>query len=91
VHPASSAKSLPSGVRNASRESHPKVKGPEMTMIDIAGDAVEDALTSLREHVAAPVALPGERVYERPMAWNVAVPVQPGAVVWRPARRTSRP
>jgi len=52
-----------------------------MTMTDIAGEAVDDDLTALRDHVAAPVALPGERVYERAMPWNVAVPVQPGAVV----------
>jgi hypothetical protein len=52
-----------------------------MTMIDIAGDAVDDALTALREHVGAPVALPGERAYERAVPWNVAVRVQPGAVV----------
>jgi FAD binding domain len=52
-----------------------------MTMTDIAGETVDDDLTALRDHVAAPVALPGERVYERAMPWNVAVPVQPGAVV----------
>ncbi|MBJ7341633.1 FAD-binding oxidoreductase [Mycolicibacterium sp.] len=38
-------------------------------------------LAELRAHVTAPVALPGERVYERAMPWNVAVPVQPAAVV----------
>ena len=31
--------------------------------------------------MTAPVALPGERVYDRAMPWNVAVPVQPAAVV----------
>ena len=45
------------------------------------GPPVDDALTALREHVGAPVALPGERVYERAVPWNVAVPVHPGAVV----------
>ena len=43
-------------------------------------DLVVDVAT-LRDHVAAPVALPGERVYERAVPWNVAVPVRPAAVV----------
>lgn len=42
---------------------------------------VDDDMVALRNHVSAPVALPGERVYERAMPWNVAVPVQPAAVV----------
>lgn len=42
---------------------------------------VDDDLVALRNHVGAPVALPGERVYDRAMPWNVAVPVQPAAVV----------
>ena len=41
----------------------------------------DDVLHALRTHVATHVALPGERVYERAMPWNVAVPVQPAAVV----------
>jgi hypothetical protein len=43
---------------------------------------VDDAMVALRNHVTAPVALPGERVYERATPWNVAVPVRPGAVVF---------
>lgn len=42
---------------------------------------VDDDMVALRNHVSAPVALPGERVYERATPWNVAVPVQPAAVV----------
>ena len=44
-------------------------------------------MTALREHVGAPVALPGERGYERATPWNVAVPVQPARWCSRPARR----
>lgn len=44
-------------------------------------DTVEIDVSTLRDHVVAPVALPGERVYERALPWNVAVPVQPAAVV----------
>ena len=43
--------------------------------------SVDDDMVALRDHVSAPVALPGERVYERATPWNVAVPVQPAAVV----------
>jgi hypothetical protein len=42
---------------------------------------VDDDVVELRTHVRAPVALPGERVYERATPWNVAVPVRPAAVV----------
>ena len=42
---------------------------------------VDDDMVALREHVSAPVALPGERVYDRAMPWNLAVPVEPAAVV----------
>lgn len=45
------------------------------------GDTLDIDVSTLRDHVAAPVALPGERVYERAMPWNVAVPVRPAAVV----------
>ncbi|MEU0495729.1 FAD-binding oxidoreductase [Mycobacterium sp. NPDC006124] len=40
-----------------------------------------DGMEQLRSYVGAPVALPGERVYDRATPWNVAVPVRPGAVV----------
>jgi FAD/FMN-containing dehydrogenase len=43
---------------------------------------VDDDMVALRNHVSAPVALPGERVYDRATPWNVAVPVRPGAVVF---------
>jgi hypothetical protein len=46
-----------------------------------ADEALYGSLNGLRECVAAPVALPGERVYERALPWNVAVPVNPAAVV----------
>ncbi|GAB7071518.1 FAD-binding oxidoreductase [Mycobacterium hodleri] len=46
-----------------------------VTMIDA------DGLELLRSYVSAPVALPGERVYDRAAPWNVAVPVRPAAVV----------
>jgi FAD/FMN-containing dehydrogenase len=42
---------------------------------------VDDDMVALHDHVSAPVALPGERVHERAMPWNVAVSVQPAAVV----------
>lgn len=42
---------------------------------------VDHDMEVLRSHVSAPVALPGERVYDRAMPWNVAVPVRPAAVV----------
>lgn len=44
-------------------------------------EALYGSLDGLREWVAAPVALPGERVYERATPWNLAVPVHPAAVV----------
>jgi len=40
-----------------------------------------DGMELLRSYVSAPVALPGERVYDRATPWNVAVPVRPAAVV----------
>ena len=40
-----------------------------------------EALHGLRDHVATPVALPGEPGYERCTPWNVAAPVTPAAVV----------
>lgn len=43
---------------------------------------LDDDMVALRAHVTAPVALPGERVYDRATPWNVAVPVRPGAVVF---------
>lgn len=52
-----------------------------MTVSECTGETVEVDVTALRDHVAAPVALPGERVYERALPWNVAVPVAPAAVV----------
>ena len=45
-------------------------------------ETVDIDVTALRHHVVAPVALPGERVYERALPWNVAVPVTPAAVVF---------
>jgi hypothetical protein len=50
-----------------------------MTMPTVA--TRDDALQTLRDHVTAVVALPGEPGYERAMPWNVAVPVTPAAVV----------
>lgn len=41
----------------------------------------DEALRTLRDQVATPVALPGEPGYERCMPWNVAAPVNPAAVV----------
>lgn len=52
-----------------------------MTVTDCPADTVEVDVSTLRNHVGAPVALPGERVYERAVPWNVAVPVRPAAVV----------
>lgn len=43
--------------------------------------ARSEALHRLRDHVATPVALPGEPGYERCTPWNVAAPVNPAAVV----------
>jgi FAD/FMN-containing dehydrogenase len=42
---------------------------------------VDPDMAELRAHVRAPVALPGERVYDRALPWNLAVPVRPAAVV----------
>ena len=44
---------------------------------DVAADMV-----ALRSYVNAPVALPGERVYDRATPWNLAAPVRPAAVVF---------
>ncbi|MBO0677604.1 FAD-binding oxidoreductase [Mycolicibacterium sp. S2-37] len=52
-----------------------------MTMTDVTCDDLADRLAGLREHVAAPVALPGEAGYERCTPWNVAAEVRPAAVV----------
>ncbi|MBU9764113.1 FAD-binding oxidoreductase [Mycobacterium sp. TNTM28] len=52
-----------------------------MTLTDVAHGGLDDALTGLRAHVAAPVALPGEAGYERATPWNVAATVAPAAVV----------
>ncbi|MBV5245495.1 MULTISPECIES: FAD-binding oxidoreductase [Mycolicibacterium] len=41
----------------------------------------DEALRSLRDQVATPVALPGEPGYERCRPWNVVAPVEPAAVV----------
>lgn len=46
---------------------------------DPAADA--PSVADLRDAVAGPVALPGERVYARATPWNVAVTVAPAAVV----------
>jgi hypothetical protein len=55
-----------------------------MTLTDDAGRTSHDVrsrLDGLRDVVAAPVALPGERVYERATPWNVAATIAPAAVV----------
>lgn len=52
-----------------------------MTLTELPGGALDVDVTTLRDHVSAPVAFPGEGVYERVMPWNVAVPVRPAAVV----------
>lgn len=50
-----------------------------MTLAESVDDSV---LSTLPDHVSALVALPGEPGYERCTPWNVAVPVQPAAVVF---------
>lgn len=55
-----------------------------MTLTDDAGRTSHDVrsrLDGLRDVVAAPVALPGERVYERATPWNLSALVAPAAVV----------
>ncbi|ORA31572.1 FAD-binding oxidoreductase [Mycobacterium aquaticum] len=52
-----------------------------MTLTDLPYDGLDDALTGLRAHVAAPVAFPGEAGYERAAPWNLAASVEPAAVV----------
>ncbi|WP_422749795.1 FAD-binding oxidoreductase [Mycobacterium sp. WMMD1722] len=52
-----------------------------MTDADAAREDLADSLAGLRDHVAAPVALPGEAGYERCTPWNLAAGVRPGAVV----------
>lgn len=52
-----------------------------MTVTDVARDDLAGPMAALRDHVAAPVALPGEAGYERCTPWNVAVDVRPAAVV----------
>lgn len=48
----------------------------------LADSVDSDRLSTLPSHVSALVALPGEPGYERCTPWNVAVPVQPAAVVF---------
>ncbi|OBI74543.1 FAD-binding oxidoreductase [Mycobacterium sp. E740] len=48
-------------------------------------DDLADALSGLRDHVAAPVAFPGDRDYPRCTPWNLAGQVTPGAVVFAEA------
>jgi FAD/FMN-containing dehydrogenase len=50
-----------------------------MTLAESVDSSV---LSTLPDHVSALVALPGEPGYERCTPWNVAVPVQPAAVVF---------
>jgi FAD/FMN-containing dehydrogenase len=52
-----------------------------MTVTDVAREELADPVAALRDHVAAPVALPGEAGYERCTPWNVAAEVRPAAVV----------
>lgn len=47
----------------------------------LAESVDKSAVSTLPDHVSALVALPGEPGYERCSPWNVAVPVQPAAVV----------
>lgn len=48
----------------------------------LADSVDSDIVSTLPDHVSALVALPGEPGYERATPWNVAVPVQPAAVVF---------
>lgn len=50
-----------------------------MTLAESVDNSV---VSTLPDHVSALVALPGEPGYERCTPWNVAVPVQPAAVVF---------
>lgn len=52
-----------------------------MTMTEHTRDDLADPVAAIRDHVAAPVAMPGEAGYERCMPWNVAADVRPAAVV----------
>lgn len=52
-----------------------------MTLTDTARDGIADQVAAIREHVSAPVAMPGEAGYERCTPWNVAADVRPAAVV----------
>ncbi|MFS0898512.1 FAD-binding oxidoreductase [Mycolicibacterium litorale] len=52
-----------------------------MTMTDVARDELADPVAAIRDHVSAPVAMPGEAGYERCTPWNVAAQVRPAAVV----------
>src|ERR1700761_1153882 len=45
-------------------------------------DAATIDMVELRHSVNAPVALPGERLYDRVTPWNVAVPMRPAAAVF---------
>lgn len=51
----------------------------------LADSVDSDVVSTLPEHVSALVALPGEPGYERCTPWNVAVAVQPAAVVFSTA------
>ena len=51
----------------------------------LADSVDSDVVSTLPEHVSALVALPGEPGYERCTPWNVAVTVQPAAVVFATA------
>lgn len=52
-----------------------------MTLTPDTGTVTVD-VTTLPSHVGAPVALPGERGYERALPWNVAASTRPAAVVF---------
>ncbi|BBY17131.1 FAD-binding oxidoreductase [Mycolicibacterium litorale] len=52
-----------------------------MTITDVARDDLADPVAAIRDHVSAPVAMPGEAGYERCAPWNVAAAVRPAAVV----------
>lgn len=52
-----------------------------MTLTDVAHEDLADPVAAIRDHVSAPVAMPGEAGYERCTPWNVAADVRPAAVV----------
>jgi hypothetical protein len=51
----------------------------------LAESVDRSVVSTLPDHVSALVALPGEPGYERCTPWNIAVPVQPAAVVFATA------